>query len=415
MSNKKGRKIVQAMNDGALKGIRVLEYGEFISAAYCGKMLADLGAEVIKLEKPGSGDRARQWGPFPDNTPHAEKSGLFLFLNNNKSGITLDVTRPDGAGVFRKLAAWADILIESNPPAMMEDLGFTYDNLKKLNPSLIMTSITPFGQTGPYRDYKGSDLITSHTSGEAFGNPAEGVDDMERYSPLKGPMHAADFMTGLSAAVSTMPAILVRQAGGGGRYIDISAQESVASVLRQELAFCMCEGLCPTRELGRKRRGGILYPASDGFVCLWIGPHWSKMVDMMGKPDWTQIEMFQSPIGRAEHVEDFDRLMALWTIEHTMQEIDNLAIEFGVPCSPVRSVKEVLADEQLAFRNYFVEIDHPEAGKFTYPGAPYKLSGTPWAIRNHAPLLGQHNKDIYCGELGYSRENLAEMKQAGII
>ena len=193
----------------------------------------------------------------------------------------------------------------------------------------------------------GSDLISSHMSGEAFGNPAEGVDDLERYSPLKGPMHAADFMTGLTAAVSTMPEVLSCRVNGTGSHIDISAQEALTSVSRQELAFCMCEGLSPTRELGRKRRGGILYPCKDGFVCLWIGPHWDKMVEMMEKPDWTQLEMFQTPMARAEHVEEFDRLVSLWTMEYTSEEIDKAAISHGVPCSPVRSVKDVAADEQL--------------------------------------------------------------------
>jgi crotonobetainyl-CoA:carnitine CoA-transferase CaiB-like acyl-CoA transferase len=403
------------MKDGALKGLKVLEFGEFISASYCGKLLADLGAEVIKLEKPGLGDCARSWGPFPSNTPHPEKSGLFLFLNTNKLGITLNVNTTSGRDIFYRLVEWADVLIESNPPAEMDMLGLDYSNLSRINPSLVMTSITPFGQTGPYRDYKGCDLISAHMSGEAFGNPAEGVDDIERFSPLKGPMHAADFMTGLTAAASTMPEVISSQVNGTGRHIDISAQEALASVSRQELAFCLCEGLCPTRELGRKRRGGILYPCKDGFVCLWIGPHWNKLVEMMGKPDWTQMEIFKTPMGRAEHVEDFDRLVSLWTMEYTTDEIDKAAIAHGVPCSPVRSVKDVIADEQLAYREYFVEIDHPQAGVQKFPGAPYKLSATPWQICRPAPLLGEHNTEIYCQILGYSPADLKGMIKAGVI
>jgi crotonobetainyl-CoA:carnitine CoA-transferase CaiB-like acyl-CoA transferase len=378
-------------------------------------LLADLGAKVIKLEKPGRGDSARSWGPFPGDIPHPEKSGLFLFLNTNKLGITLDVSTGAGKDIFYRLVGWADVLIESHPPAAMEKLGLDYTNLAPLNTSLVMTSISPFGQTGPYRDYRGCDLISAHMSGEAFGNPAEGVDDLERYSPLKGPMHAADFMTGLTAAVSTLSEVLARQATSTGRHIDISAQEALTSVSRQELAFCMCEGLCPTRELGRKRRGGVLYPCRDGFVCLWIGPHWPKMVEMMGKPDWTQAEMFQTPMGRAEHVEDFDRLVSLWTLKYTAGEIDKAAIAHGVPCSPVRSVKDVVADEQLAYRDFFIEIDHPEAGLLKYPGAPYKLSATPWRIRRRAPLLGEHNAEVYGRRLGFSEAELKKLTQAGVI
>jgi CoA:oxalate CoA-transferase len=403
------------MNGGPLQGLKVLELGEFISAPYCGKLLADLGAEVVKVEAPGRGDSARAWGPFPGDVPHPEKSGLFLFLNTDKLGVTLDVRTGPGRDLFYRLAERADVLIESRPPAEMAKLGLDYANLARLNPSLVMTSITPFGQTGPYRDYRGCDLISAHTSGEAFGNPAEGVPDPERYAPLKGPMHAADFMTGLTAAVSTMPEVLASRVSGAGRHIDISAQEALASVLRQELAFYLCEGMSPTRRAGLKRRGGVLYPCRDGFVCLWVGPHWPKLVAMMGTPDWTQAEMFHTQQGRAAHMEDFDRLVSLWTKERTAAEIDRAAAAHGVPCSPVRSVKDVLADEQLAFREFFVEIDHPAAGRLRYPGAPYKLSATPWRVRRPAPLLGQHNGEVFCRRLGYSEGEMAELKRAGTI
>ena len=403
------------MNHGALTGLKVLEYSEFVSGPYCGKMLADLGAEVIKVEKPGLGDRARSWGPFPDDIPHPEKSGLFLFLNSNKSGITLNVESGLGPRIFRQLVEWADVLVESYPAGEMERHDLDYESLAGLNPSLIMTSISPFGRTGPYRDYRGCDLISSHASSEAFGNPAEGVDDMEKYGPLKGPMHAADFMTGLTAALCTMSAVISLQANGTGRHIDLSAQEALSSVVRQELAFCMCEGLRPTRQKGRKRRGGILYPCKDGYVCIWAGPHWEKLVKMIGNPDWAQVDLFKDPASRSEHSEDINRLVELWTMEHTADEIDRAGIAHGVPVSPVRSVKELVADEQLAFRDFFVEIDHPEAGKLKYPGAPYKLSATPWEIRRHAPLLGEHNEEVYCRMLDYGKQDLVRMRQAGII
>jgi crotonobetainyl-CoA:carnitine CoA-transferase CaiB-like acyl-CoA transferase len=400
---------------GALEGLKVLELSEFISGPYCGKLMADLGAEVIKAEKPGAGDRARGWGPFPGDVPHPEKSGLFLFLNTNKSGITLNVESGPGQEIFWRLASWADVLIESQPRRQMARYGLGYRSLKKVNPSLVMTSISPFGRTGPFKDYKGSDLIASHTSSEAFGNPAEGVHDMERFGPLRGPMHAADFMTGLTAAVCTMSAVVTRRPGQPGVHIDVSAQEALASVVRQELAFCLCEGLCPTRQIGRKRRGGIIYPCKDGYVCIWIGPHWQKLVRMMGEPDWTRAEIFQNPTSRAEHMEDCNRLVELWTRERTTAEIDRLGIEYDVPLSPVRTVKELVADEQLAYRQFFTEVDHPAAGWLKYPGAPYKLSATPWEIRRPAPLLGEHNGEVYGHLLGYNRRELEKMRRAGII
>ncbi len=391
--------------------MKVIEFSEFISGPYCGKMLADLGADVVKIEKPVDGDRARRWGPFPGNVSHAEKSGLFLFLNTNKSGITLNVARERGRKIFRQLAAWADVLIVDSTNRELARLNFEYQSLKKVNPSLIMTSITPFGQTGPYKDYQGGDLINSHMSSEAFGNPAEGVNDLDKYSPLRGPMHAADFMAGLTAAVCTMSAIVSKT----GRHIDVSAQEALASVTRQELAFCLCEGLYPTRQMGRKRVGGFLYPCKDGYVCIWIGPHWQKLVTMMGNPDWTQVELFKNPATRAEHQQDCNTLIGLWTKEYTMKEIDRLGMEYDVPLAPVRNVKELVNDEQLAYRNFFVEIDHPQTGKLKYPGAPYKLSATPWEIKRRAPLLGEHNEAVYDRVLGYKQQEIVKMKQAGII
>jgi CoA:oxalate CoA-transferase len=399
----------------ALSGIKVLEFSEFISGPYCGKLLANMGAEVIKLERPGSGDKARSWGPFPQDLPHPEKSGLFLFLNTDKHGITLNLETALGLKIIKELVKWADILIESSPKGEMAHLGLSYATLKQINPKLIMTSITAYGQTGLFSDYQGCDLVNSHSSAEAFGNPSEGVEDINKYPPLKGPAHGADFMCGLTAALCTMSAVVARQAGGGGQHIDLSAQEALASVGRQELAFYSVEGRVPTPQKGRKRRGGILYPCKDGYVCIWIGPHYQKLVDMLGNPDWSKEEIFIDNQSRQKYMEEFNALVSVWTRELTMKEVDDLSIKFEVPCSPVRSIKDVVGDEQLAFRKYWVEVDHPEAGVLKYPGAPYKLSGTPWTINHAAPLLGEHNENVFCEMLGYTRQDLVKMRQAGII
>jgi crotonobetainyl-CoA:carnitine CoA-transferase CaiB-like acyl-CoA transferase len=403
------------MSERALSGIKVLEFSEFISGPYCGKLLANMGAEVIKVERPGAGDKARSWGPFPQDLPHPEKSGLFLFLNTEKLGITLNPETALGLKIFKELAKWADILVESFPRREMARLGLSYEILKKVNPRLIVTSITAFGQSGPFSEYQGCDLVNSHASSEAFGNPSEGVEDVNKYAPLKGPAHGADFMSGLTASVCSMSAVISRQVSGTGQHIDLSEQEALASVGRQELAFYAVEGSVPTRQKGRKRRGGILYPCKDGYVCIWIGPHYQKIVDMLGNPDWSKEEIFINPQTRQKYMEEFNTFVALWTKEQTMKEVDDLSIKYEVPCSPVRSVKDLVSDEQLAFRNYWVDLEHPEAGKLRYPGAPYKLSATPWKAERAAPLLGEHNEQVYCQRLGYSRQDLVKMRQAGII
>ena len=402
------------MSGKVLDGIKVLEYGDFVSIPYCGRLLAGLGAEVVKIEKPG-GDSSRAYGPFPGNDINPEKSGLFLFLNAGKSGITLDTGTAEGQDIFRRLVEKADVLIEGNPPSEMEKQGINYENLNKVKPSLVMTSVTPFGQTGPYRDYRANDLITSHISGEAYGNPAEGAEDEQTQGPLKGPNHAADFMVGLTAGVCTMSAIFALRMTGQGQYIDLSAQEAISSCVRQELAFYMLEGRAPTRQKGIKRRGGMLYRASDGFVCIWLGPHFNKLMKMMGDPDWAQTELFQDPVLRIDHIEELNTLINVWTMERPRAEIERLGAEYDVPIAPVRSVDELVSDEQLAYRNYFVDIDHPVAGKLNYPGAPFKLTETPWVVDTPAPLLGVDTERILGEWLGLSAAEQENLKQAGAI
>lgn len=402
------------MPQQALSGLKVLELSEFISGPYCGRLLAGLGAEVIKVEKPHTGDKSRAWGPFVQDAPHPEKSGLFLFLNMNKKSITLDVETAAGNKIFRELIKSTNVLIEDNERKRLRRLGLDYARLIEINSSLIMTSITAFGQTGPFRDYRSCDLINTHVSGMAFGNPAEGVDDPELQPPLKQPAHTGDFMVGLTAGVATMEAVVGQKRGGPGQHVDISRQEALTSVGRQELAFYVGGKITPTRQKGRKQRGGILYPSRDGYVCIWAGPFMNKLVQMIGNPDWASTDLFQDPNERMKHMEEFNALVGAWTSEHTSAEIEKAGIEFGVPCSPVRTPLDVVSDEQLASRQFFVEIDHPVAGKLKYPGAPYKFSQTPWCAQSPAPLLGQHNREVY-GKLGYGDRDLLKLEQAGII
>jgi crotonobetainyl-CoA:carnitine CoA-transferase CaiB-like acyl-CoA transferase len=374
-----------------------------------------MGAEVIKIEKPGLGDKARSWGPFPQNLPHPEKSGLFLFLNANKYGATLNIETAAGLKILKELLTWADVLIQDQAVKEMSRLGLSYTKVKKLNPKLVMTSITPFGQTGPLKDYKGNDLIAINAGAEAFGNPDEGVKDPENDPPLKGTYHAADIVGGLSAAVLTMSAVIAQRTSGLGQHIDLSQQEAIASTGRQQLAYYAVQGLTPSREWGRKKFGGFLYQCKDGYVVIWIGPHYPKVMEMLGNPDWSKEEMFANPLLRNDYIVELNQLISVWTVEHTTQEINELALKYGVPCSQVRSIKDLVNDEQLVFRQFWQEVDHPVAGKLKYPGPPFKLSATPGIIQRAAPLLGEHNEKVYCQMLGYTRKELVRMRQAGII
>jgi crotonobetainyl-CoA:carnitine CoA-transferase CaiB-like acyl-CoA transferase len=403
------------MNRQALAGIKVVEFSDFVCGPYCGKLLSYMGAEVIKIEKPGLGDKARSWGPFPQDLPHPEKSGLFLFLNANKSGITLNIETAAGKKIFRELLKWADVLIEDHLPREMSRLGLSYRSLHKLNPLLVMTSITPFGQTGPLKDYKGCDLTVINAGAEAFGNPDEGVKDPENDPPLKGNYHAADINCGLTAAVCTMSAVIAQKATGSGRHIDLSQQEAIASTGRQQLAYYAVQGETPSREWGRKKFGGFLYKCQDGYVVIWIGPHYPRVMKMLGDPEWSKEEMFANPLLRNDYIVELNQLISVWTEQHTAQEINDLALVHEVPCNRVRSIDELVNDEQLAFRHFWQEVEHSVAGKLKYPGPPFALSGTPGKLERAAPLLGEHNEKVYCQMLGYSRKDLVKLRQAGVI
>lgn len=406
------------MGKRALSGLKVVEWADFASGPYCGKLLADLGAEVIKVEKPGCGDTARAYGPFPQDSPHPEKSGLFLYLNTNKLGVTLDVATATGAQVFRQLLAQADILVENHAPAEVEGLGFDYDSLTALNPRLIVTSITPFGQTGPFRDYRSCNLVSFNAGGMAFVNPSEGVEDIERDAPLKAPEHQGDLMAGLSAAVATMCAVMGREATGRGQHVDISEQEALASIMRRELGVYTIEGVTWTRQ-----KGSLSMQISDVYQC-GVGAvhlscsgdrHWYRWVEVMGSPEWATSEIFLDQSLRRENWDAAKVMIEEWLADYTADEVVGLAEAVRVPCRQVNTARELVESDLLDSRDYFAELDHEVAGKVTLPGAPCKLSETPWSVSRPAPLLGQHNVEVYCDRLGYSRDDLVRMRAEGVI
>lgn len=406
------------MSGGPLAGLKVVEWSEFISGPYCGKLLADLGAEVVKVERAGCGDKARSHGPFPQDVPDPERSGTFLVLNANKLGVTLNVRSSAGAHIFMRLIEQADVLIENHPPQMVEELGFTFDRLRELNPRLVMTSISPFGQTGPYRDYRSCDFVSFHASGMAYLNPSNGVDDLEGQPPLMGPPHQGDLVAGLTAALATMSAVLACRFGGGSQHVDVSQQEALASIARHQIGNYTVEDV-PWIRSKQERPTAVseIYHCKDGLVYLICGHEraWERWVEAMGNPDWAMSELFQDAAMRRENWDAGKALIEDWTLEHTVDEVVRLAEGARIPCRPMNTVRELLGSELMAAREYFLEFDHPRAGKLKYPGAPYKLSATPWSVNRSAPLLGEHNEEVYCGRLGYTRQELVTLRAQGVI
>jgi len=403
---------------GALSDLKVVEWGEFISGPYCAKLLADLGAEVIKVEKPGCGDRSRSYGPFPKDLPHTEKSGLFLYLNTNKLGVTLDWASVTGAEILRELITQADILIENHSPREVEELGFHYDTLSKANPGLVMTSITPFGQSGPYRDYRACDLVSFHISGLAHMNPSGGVDDIEEEPPLRGKSLQADFLAGLSGGIATMSAVFARRATGQGRHVDLSQHEALASVIRRDLGAATYEGLERIRVKGAQpSTETLLGQCKDGqfFVVCNTDRFWANWVEVMGNPEWADTELFQNRAARRENWDAAKIMIEEWAKDQSLDELVRAAQARRVPCMPVNTVRESANSEQLAARDYFAEVDREQMGRVRFPGAPYKLSQTPWQVARPAPLLGEHNEEVLCGRLGYTEQDLAIMRVEGVI
>lgn len=604
------------MRDGALSDLRVLEYADFVSGPFCSKLMADLGAEVIKIEAPSSGDTARQTGPFPDDIPHSERSGLYLYLNTNKRSITLDPKTSAGATIFKELIKSADILIENMPPSTMEGLGLDYESLRRINPGLIMTSITPFGQTGPYAHRKANDLICTQMSGIAYHTPVGGVDSPER-PPLKPGGRQSDFIAGSTAATATMFAVIARQTIGGGQHLDVSQHESIASFLRHQVAFhtygsgeeaplgqfdtgarlrrvlpCQdgfvvnrcreehqwkallqlvagdewkkdkrLEGVLDgesdvatflpeaavtiqtmamewtlqhtkeevtaaarSRDIPIVSQGGLLgfgfLPCKDGFVVNRCREEsqWKTLVGLVAGDDWEEDErlnglfdgefdltalwaeagptlwpmmtewamqrtkqeavaagqsrdipfvlpggfygfgylpckdgyvvsgcreeyQWRSFIGlvAGDNWEEDGRFKGLlegefdigvflaeagpiiwpliseWAMSRTKEEVTAAAQSRGIPIVPCNSTEDLFGSSHFAERQFLVEIDHPATGKLQYPGAPYHLSETPWRVDRPAPLLGQHNEEILCEQLGYTKEELASMRESGTI
>jgi crotonobetainyl-CoA:carnitine CoA-transferase CaiB-like acyl-CoA transferase len=397
-----------------LDGVKIVEYGNLISAPFCAKILADLGAEVIKIEVPGLGDESRRREPFFKDIPGLERSGLFLYLNMNKLGITLNPAMPTGKKILCDLLAQADIFIENNPPKKMRKLRLSYNYVKLINPRLIMTSITPFGQTGPYKDFEGGELIATQMGGVGNISMREGDASKE---PIKLPAHLFTFQAGLSASAATFGALFHQSLTGEGTQLDISEQESVIQNLNSATARFSYANQIMARTDAAGHAPFHILPCKDGYICAAFveEAEWRRFVEVMGHPEWADNELFVNFSTRAKYWDALKPLIVEWTMQYTMEEIYRRSQEKAVPLGAVRSADQVLLDKQMAARNFFVEVNHPEIGNLTYQSIPYRFSGLQREAPAAAPLLGQDNEQIYCRRLGYTKNDLVKFKEAGVI
>jgi crotonobetainyl-CoA:carnitine CoA-transferase CaiB-like acyl-CoA transferase len=398
----------------ALEGIKVVEYGNLISAPFCTKILADLGAEVIKVEKPGCGDDSRRQEPFLNDIPGLERSGLFQYLNMNKLGITLNIETTTGKEMFSELLKNADIFVENNAPKKMKEIGLSYKYIKQINPRIVMSSITPFGQTGPYKDYKGCELVTTHMGGVGYISTREGDVSKE---PIKYPAHLFSFQAGLSAAAATLGAFYQQMVTGLGEHLDVSEQESVIQNLNAATArYSYVHQIVSRTDVLSVAPSHIL-PCRDGYIynALAEEHQWRRFIEVMGHPDWADNELFKDAQTRAEYWDALKPLLLEWTMQYTVEEIYRSSQEKGIPIGAVRTADQVLSDRQMTERGFFVDIEHQQIGKLKYPGVPYKFSELKQETPKAAPFLGQHNEAIYCGRMGYNKQDLTKLKEAGVI
>jgi len=401
-------------NKKALAGIKVLEYSGFVAGPYCGKLLADLGAEVIKIEHPESGDESRMRGPFPKDIPHAEKSGLFLYLNTSKKGVTLNLNDTAGQRIFRKLVEAADIFIEDNTPGHMEQLGLDYKELNRINPRLIVTSITPFGQSGPYSKYKSYYLNTYQSSQLGYYNPF-GAAIAER-PPLTIGGFAGEYTCGMSAAVATMGALYFQRLNGQGQHVDVSKQEVLIGFSRIS-AVSHANGIPSPSRVNRVSGRGSIMRCKDGYMCIHMPEdyQWEALIKLIGDPEWAKDEKFRKSNVRGEHFKEAKPLIEEWMSARTKAEVYAAAQDLGCTATPVASADDLYSSPQSEVRRLFTDIVHPVAGELKYPTSPFLFSETPWSTDQPAPLLGEHNEEIYVERLGCKPEELAELAEKGII
>ena len=404
------------MADQPLSDVEVLDLTWHISGPYATKLLADYGADVIKIEQPGHGDPARRMGPFFKDDPHPEKSGLFLHLNTNKRGITLNLKSDTGKKLFKELVKNADVLVENFSPRVMPLLGLSYDELEKVNPRLVMTSISNFGQDGPYRDYKASDLIIFGMGGAMYCN------GLTERQPLKKGGRVIEYQGGTHGAVATMLALMGARLQGVGQHVDVSLLSTQMGTIDKRMSNLLAyqyNGDITPRPDPRTRSAypAGVYPCKDGYWQLWgYGQLWPRTAATLDMPELATDPRFCTLDAQAKpgHLEEFQAIFLPWCLERTKEQCVTKAQKAGILCGPVNSTKELLEDAHWRSREFWVEVEHPVTGTLTYPGAPIKMLGTPRQVKRPAPLLGQHNEQVY-GGLGYTSEDLVKLRERGVI
>ena len=378
------------MIPAVLDDLLVLDISQGIAGPLCARLLGDYGADVIKIEPPG-GECGRRLPPFFHDDPDPEKSLFFLLTNLNKRGVTLDLEQPDGAAIFRRLARSADIIVESFAPGYLASLGLDHATLQQDNPGLVMTSITPFGQTGPYNQYKGSEIVAYATSGIMA---ISGTSDRE---PLQHGGFAALYEAGMNGMLATNVALLTRDMNGLGQHIDVSIQEVVTSSLVINQPYYSFTGGVQGRRRPEGSSFGHVMPCKDGFFVTQEGggTTWEGIADFFGRDELKE-PRFADPAQRLLNGHALDEIVLDATKDRSMAEMFRTASEqFRMLFGIVQTPEDLANCPQLESREYYQEVDHPVIGRIRVPFRLWNMSASAAAYRRPAPLLGQHNAEVF--------------------
>lgn len=392
----------------ALQGLKILDFTRVYSGPYCTMLLADLGAEVFKVEAVGRGDDTRQFYPILNG-----ESGYFTYLNRSKKSITLNLKSEAGRRIALELARRADVVIENFSAGTIKKLGLGYEDIKEVNPEIIYASISGFGQSGPYCRKAAYDAVAQAMGGLTYltGYPGQ--------PPVKVGPAISDAATGTHAAVAILAALCHKNATGKGQYIDIAMMDTVFSMLENSVPVMTMMGINPGR-IGNSNPSSApynMYRTQDGnvFIATANDSLFTRLIGVMGQPELIKDPRFNSNPNRKAHENEVDAIVESWTQQHTTAEVEKLLDEVGVPVASAKSIEELLEDPQLRHRDMVIEHDLPNVGPVKFPGNPLKLQSTPPDTSRRAPTLGEHTDEILRDILGYNDAAIQKMKEEKII
>lgn len=400
-----------------LDDVRIIDLTRGAMGPFCTRSLADYGADVVKIEPPGTGDEARSLPPFFKDEPGLERSGVFLFLNTSKRSVTIDITKPQGRDLVLRLAATADAVIESFKPGVLPALGLGYEALHAVNPRLVLTSITNFGQSGPYAQFE-AESITAH----GMGGPMLAAGDID-HEPIKNAGRMTLYQAGHAGALATTMALLAAEQRGEGEHLDVSLFETATHSIDMRLGRLLGFEFNghPASRMGRASQvGSGVFPCSDGYFLFAVGPPYlAAMIRMIGMPELLETPEYATMDARSapERIEEFPVYLLPWIMTRTMAEVRAACEEHGVLGAPLNTIPQLLADANFVYRKFFQQIDHPVTGPLTYPGFHFTIhrDGEVMPPRRHAPLLGEHTEAVLGGELGISAKELTALRGGGVI